>query len=54
MSSLINTEKPEEKSLDFTIVDVFADRIFQGNQLTVVRTGRKLTGDQMMAITREF
>lgn len=54
MNSFTDIENTAETSLDFAIVDVFADHIFQGNQLAVVRTDRKLTGDQMMAITREF
>lgn len=44
----------KEKTLDFTTVDVFADRPYEGNQLAVVRTDMNLTTEQMMSVTREF
>ena len=40
--------------LDYSIVDVFADRVFQGNQLAVVKTDSNLTKELMYEITREF
>lgn len=54
MVSSTTEENMDQKTLDFTIVDVFARRLFEGNQLAVVRTDQKLTSDQMMEITREF
>ena len=54
MVSSTTEENIDQKTLDFTIVDVFARRLFEGNQLAVVRTDQKHTSDQMMEITREF
>ena len=38
----------------FLTADVFTDRMFGGNQLAVLPDARGLTGEQMLAITREF
>ena len=40
--------------LPYDIVDVFTDRAFSGNQLAVVHGAGRLTGDQCLAIAREF
>ncbi|WP_393971068.1 PhzF family phenazine biosynthesis protein [Oxyplasma meridianum] len=50
----IENHNLKENLMDFTIVDVFAERPFEGNQLAVVRTDIDLTTEQMMAVTREF
>ncbi|MHB8359454.1 MAG: hypothetical protein ACYDCP_08140 [Thermoplasmataceae archaeon] len=42
MVSSTTEENMDQKTLDFTIVDVFARRLFEGNQLAVVRTDQKL------------
>lgn len=39
---------------DFTIVDVFTDTPFGGNQLAVLTDARGLTSEAMQAIAREF
>ena len=39
---------------DYTIVDVFSDVPFGGNQLAVLTDARGLTTEAMQAITREF
>ena len=38
----------------FYLVDVFANHPFSGNQLAVVRNGRRFSADEMQAIAREF
>lgn len=38
----------------YLTADVFTDRMFGGNQLAVLPDARGLTGEQMLAITREF
>ena len=38
----------------FYTADVFTDTMFGGNQLAVLPDARGLTGEQMLAITREF
>ncbi|WP_025273778.1 PhzF family phenazine biosynthesis protein [Haloglycomyces albus] len=40
--------------LDFTIVDVFTDAPFAGNQLAIVLDADDLTADHMQSIAREF
>lgn len=40
--------------LDYSIIDVFADRILQGNQLAVVKVDSDLRTEIMKEITREF
>jgi trans-2,3-dihydro-3-hydroxyanthranilate isomerase len=40
--------------MDLTIVDVFAERRYQGNQLAVVENARDLTTNQMQDIAREM
>jgi len=50
----IENHNLRENSMDFTIVDVFAERPFEGNQLAVVRTDMDLTQEEMMSVTREF
>jgi len=44
----------ELKNLSFYIVDVFAEKRFQGNQLAVVLTNNDLSNEQMLAIAREM
>ena len=39
--------------LEYYIVDVFAEKIFTGNQLAVFRNAGSLTSDEMQSITRE-
>jgi len=39
---------------DFHIVDVFAERRYEGNPLAVVVDGAPRSGEEMLAITREF
>ncbi len=41
------------KGLPFTIVDVFAEEKYAGNQLAVFRDAGDLSGEQMQAIARE-
>ena len=41
-------------SLTFSIVDVFADKKYAGNQLAVVRGGEKIAPEEMQRIAREF
>jgi len=38
----------------FYIVDVFAEKKYAGNQLAVIRDGAGLSGEEMLAITREM
>lgn len=40
--------------LDFSIVDVFAEQKYQGNQLAVFQNANGLTDDQMLHIAREI
>ena len=40
--------------LDFSIVDVFAEQKYQGNQLAVFRNAQGLTDEQMLKIAREI
>ena len=40
--------------MDFTIVDVFAENRYSGNQLAVFRQAEKLTAEEMQAIAREM
>jgi trans-2,3-dihydro-3-hydroxyanthranilate isomerase len=40
--------------LDYDIVDVFTDRPFAGNQLAVVHGAGDLSGEQCLALAREF
>ncbi len=40
--------------LSYDVVDVFTDRPFAGNQLAVVHGGDGLSGDQCLALAREF
>ncbi|UTA68840.1 MULTISPECIES: PhzF family phenazine biosynthesis protein [Emticicia] len=40
--------------LDFSIVDVFAEQKYQGNQLAVFRNAGELTDEQMLKIAREI
>jgi trans-2,3-dihydro-3-hydroxyanthranilate isomerase len=42
------------RALRYVTADVFTDRQFGGNPLAVVLDGRGLTGDEMLAVTREF
>ena len=42
------------RRVGFDIVDVFTDRPFAGNQLAVVHGADDLTGEQCLALTREF
>lgn len=41
------------RKLEYTILDVFAERPLEGNPLAVFHDGRGLTGAQMQAIARE-
>lgn len=41
------------RQLDYTILDVFAERALEGNPLAVIHDGRGLSGTQMQAIARE-
>lgn len=41
------------KKIPFTIVDVFAEKKYAGNQLAVFRDAGGLSGDEMQAIARE-
>ncbi len=40
--------------LDFSIVDVFAEQKYQGNQLAVFHNAQSLTDEQMLRIAREI
>jgi PhzF family phenazine biosynthesis protein len=40
--------------LSFSIVDVFAENKYEGNQLAVFRHGAHLTTEEMLAIAREM
>lgn len=40
--------------LDYSIIDVFARRPYEGNQLAVVRTRSTVSGELMYSVTREF
>jgi len=40
--------------LEYDVVDVFAEAPFAGNQLAVVHGAADLSGDQLLAIAREF
>lgn len=42
------------RRVGFDIVDVFTDRPFAGNQLAVVHGADDLSGEQCLALTREF
>ncbi|MGZ8414274.1 MAG: PhzF family phenazine biosynthesis protein [Gemmatirosa sp.] len=42
------------RTYQFVTTDVFTDRQFGGNQLAVVLDARGLSGEEMLAITREF
>ena len=42
------------RELDYAVVDVFAERVFEGNPLAVFADGRDLTGEQMQTIAREM
>ena len=44
----------QTQKLKYTLVDVFTDRPFAGNQLAVVADARGLSAETMQAITREF
>jgi trans-2,3-dihydro-3-hydroxyanthranilate isomerase len=41
------------RQLDYSILDVFADRPLEGNPLAVIHDGRGLSDAQMQAIARE-
>ena len=43
-----------EPTLEYWVVDVFADRAFAGNPLAVVLDGDDLTTEQMQTIARQF
>lgn len=40
--------------LEYAVMDVFAERVFEGNQLAVFGDGRGLTDEQMQVIAREM
>jgi trans-2,3-dihydro-3-hydroxyanthranilate isomerase len=42
-----------KRQLEYTVVDVFAERPLEGNPLAVFHDGRGLSGEQMQAIARE-
>jgi trans-2,3-dihydro-3-hydroxyanthranilate isomerase len=42
------------RTYQYVTADVFTDRQFGGNQLAVILDARGLSGDEMLAITREF
>ena len=43
-----------EPTVEYWVVDVFADRAFAGNPLAVVLDGDELTTEQMQTLAREF
>ncbi|MFC4335816.1 PhzF family phenazine biosynthesis protein [Salininema proteolyticum] len=45
---------PDNDTLEFSILDVFTDRPFAGNQLGVVYDASDLDADQMQDLAREF
>ena len=44
----------ERRTFSYVLVDVFAERALEGNQLAVFRDGRGLSGDEMQATAREM
>ena len=42
------------RELDYAVLDVFAERVFEGNQLAVFADGTGLTDEQMQVIAREM
>jgi trans-2,3-dihydro-3-hydroxyanthranilate isomerase len=42
------------RELRYSVVDVFAERVLEGNPLAVFHDGRGLTGEQMQSIAREM
>ena len=42
------------REMEYAVLDVFAERRFEGNQLAVFADGRGLTDEQMQAIAREM
>ena len=43
-----------KQPLSFSIVDVFAEHKYEGNQLAVFRHAAHLSTEEMLAITREM